>query len=158
VGLYDDLTCKMPLPEPRPPEGTTFQTKDLGQSMERFTITADGLLIHHTVRYEDVPREERPYPDAEPGDWRSICGIIRSIPTGDVEVPYHGDVRFYRCASRTYEWWEYIARFTEGRCVRITLSEYTPPRVSDEQAKPEDPKGLSPKGASAAREAGDAQP
>ena len=48
-----------------------------------------------------------------------LIGSMRSVPTGDVEIPYHGDIVFYTSiGSReegTFEWFEYKARFTEGR-------------------------------------------
>lgn len=125
MGMFDYLRCDMPLPSKWPSDGFRFQTKDTdAQYMERYTITADGLLIHHMVRYEGVPREERPFPDAEPGDWRSICGIVRSIPTGDVEVPMHGDLNFYEMKDGA--WISFVARFTEGRCVHIRTVEHQP--------------------------------
>lgn len=76
------------------------------------------------VRYEETPKAERPYPDAAEGTLESICGIMRSVPMGDVEIPYHGDVRFYEYDTRANRFWEYIARFTEGRCVRIWCEDH----------------------------------
>jgi hypothetical protein len=57
MGMFDDLICYMPLPaQPRPPECRLFQTKDTTpQLMETFVLTSSGRLIHHNVRYEDVP-------------------------------------------------------------------------------------------------------
>lgn len=86
--------------------------------MERFTITEDGRLIHHTKRYESVPRAERPYPDDD--GLLGFIGSIRGIDAGDVEVPLHGDLNFYENDEKG-DWWEYTARFTEGRLSRIWL-------------------------------------
>jgi len=45
--------------------------------------------------------------------------MLRSIPVGDVDMAYHGDITFYTSiGSReegNFEWFEYKARFTEGR-------------------------------------------
>jgi len=120
MGMYDELTCEMPLPEqPRPPECRVFQSKDTpAQLLERYTITIVGRLIHHTVRYEEVPESERPYPHMP------FIGCMRAVPTGDVDTNYHGMLEFYTYDSRTNEWWSYEAKFTDGQCVDIRCLEY----------------------------------
>ncbi len=97
MGMFDHIRCRMPLPaEPAPPDVEWFQTKDTeAQHLERYTIEADGRLVHQRA---------------------------------DVEVPYHGDIAFYEGDSKTGEWWEYVARFTDGRCVGIRLVEHKPGR------------------------------
>lgn len=95
MGLFDYVTCHMPLPEPAPPPGTEFQTKDLGEMMERYTITADGYLIHHPYTLDKGERVTLP----------------------EVEYPFHGDVEIY--ASRGPECWDYWLRFTAGRCTKV---------------------------------------
>ena len=120
MGMFDTITCEMPLPEPKPPDGLWWQTKDFECEMARYTITEDGRLIYHSFHYESTPQEKLPYPDAEPGSFKSICGILTVVSDGDVEMPHHGDVRFYSSDDHG-GWWEYLARFTEGRCVRIDL-------------------------------------
>lgn len=123
MGLFDYLRCEMPLPAEWPGEGFRFQTKDTdAQYMEQYTITADGRLVHHAVRYEDVPPAERAYPDAKPGSLESVVGITRRVPTGDVEVLMHGDLQFHDLDAER-GWVSFVARFTEGRCVRIWLEE-----------------------------------
>lgn len=123
MGLFDYIKCDYPLPD-QGMQNAEFQTKDTdAQYMEMYRITTDGRLIHETVTREAVPKSERPYPDAE--DWRAMIGCIRRIPTGDVEIPYHGDICFY--ASDKYGGWhEYVARFTEGRLTRIIPSPHVP--------------------------------
>jgi len=60
MSLFDYLTCKMPPPDPHPEGEVQFLTRDTdAQLCEEYTITADGRLIHHTVRYE-APRKTLP--------------------------------------------------------------------------------------------------
>lgn len=123
MGMFDYIICEMPLPKtPEPPVGT-FQTKDTpDQYMTTYTITEDGRLSWRPYTIENVPREERPYPDAPEGSLKAICGMIRRVES-DPEVleDFHGDVHFYTGGPRG--WWEYRARFTDGVCKEITLVE-----------------------------------
>lgn len=121
MGMFDELKCEAPLPDDAVQE-KTFQTKSLNCVLDRYTITQDGRLILHKVRYEVVPEEERKYygtPEWDEKPFVRIFGMLRSIPVGDVEIRYHGDITFYTSlGSRKdgdYEWFEYQARFIEGR-------------------------------------------
>ena len=119
MGMYDYFICEMPLPEqPRTPQSRTFQTKDLECLLERYTITAEGRLIHHTMRYEEVPPSERPYPEF------SFIGCMRAVPTGDIDTNFHGMLKFHAYDSRTKESWSYEAKFTAGHCIEIRCLEY----------------------------------
>jgi hypothetical protein len=120
MGMYDYLVCEMLLPEqPRPPRNLVFQTKDTtAQFMERFTITAGSRLIHHSVRYEEVPLAERPYPDMP------SIGSMRPVPVGDIDINFHGMLEFHTYDSRTKEHWSYEAKFTDGQCMGIHCIEY----------------------------------
>ena len=98
-----------------------FQTKSFHREMDRYTITADGRLIHHITGWESVPEEERPYygkPEwADP--LHQAFGSIKTVLMGDVEIPFHGDVYFHtgrgEPQTESFEWFEYQARFTEGK-------------------------------------------
>lgn len=132
MGLFDYITCEMPLPEtPTPPPGDDFQTKDTpDQYMTTYTITADGRLTWRPYHLEEVPQHERPYPDGD--GLLGAMGSIRRVEKEPEAIPYHGDIHF--CHYREPgEWWEYRARFTEGVCSGISLVEYTPPK-----ARPDD--------------------
>jgi len=116
MGMFDRLTCKMALPaQPRPPKDRAFQTKyTTPQFLERFTITAAGRLIHHTVRYEEVPNQRAPLPVTP---W---VGSIRAVSDGDMDTNVHGLLEFYTYEDSTREFRRYDARFTDGQCVDIT--------------------------------------
>ncbi len=120
MGMFDEIRCEYPLPD-AVVQDALFQTKSLDSVMDHYTITRDGKLIHHKVRYEEVPEEERPYygtPEWEEDKIVRSFGCLKRVPVGDVEVPYHGDIYFYTTigtpGADDYEWFEYQARFTEG--------------------------------------------
>ncbi|MCP9496842.1 MAG: hypothetical protein MSG64_20590 [Pyrinomonadaceae bacterium MAG19_C2-C3] len=120
MGMFDELRCEYPLPDAAV-QDAVFQTKSFDRAMTCYTITADGRLVEHTARFVSVPEEERPY-YGKP-EWESpvmrIAGSMKKVSTGDEEVPYHRDVYFYTSLSEqqteSFEWFEYQARFTEGR-------------------------------------------
>lgn len=99
MGMYDEITCEYPLPRTgfRVLIGHTFQTKDLENLLDKYTITAGGKLIWHKESLERVPEEERPYYGTPRWDqpFGRLTGSLRSVPEGDEEIPYHGDIRFY---------------------------------------------------------------
>jgi hypothetical protein len=142
MGMFDYITCEMPLPEtPEPPPGTVFQTKDVPTPqlyMENWKITADGRLLHEECDYEMVKD-----PAAPLGWWQ------RRNNKRWVEVPFHGDISFGTISTHQWRYtggnWDYRARFTEGRCVRIELDEFTPTdaekvRQIDAELRPPDPR------------------
>ena len=130
MSMFDNIQCEYPLPDTGYPvsPGHTFQTKSLGRALDEYTITADGRLILNKVRWESVPDEERPYygtPEWE-NVWAKLAGSLRTVPVGDEEVLYHGDVYFYDVFSSRdgseEAWIEYKARFTEGGLSRIEVA------------------------------------
>lgn len=109
MGMFDYLICEAPLPEtPEPPPAGPFQTKDTpDQSLRDYVITADGSLI------------------AKPSPGVFSSPYVR--PVDSVFDDAHGDIVFYtgRDPNRG-PWWEYKARFTDGRLSRITLVDFKP--------------------------------
>lgn len=121
MGMFDEIKYEYPLPDATV-QDETFQTKSFDRVLTLYTITADGRLIEHTTRMEVVPEAERPHfgmPKWEHDSLYRSIGSLRSVPTGDVVVPHHGDIFFYTSTGSredgTFEWYEYQARFTEGR-------------------------------------------
>jgi hypothetical protein len=129
--MFDEVSCEYPLPDAFDARGVLFQTKELDNSLEQYTITSGGRLIAHRVRYEEVPEEERPHHGTL--EWSTSpllqCrGSLRAVPVGDEEIMFHGDVRLYHsniCMSgpegfatvddAPVDIREYIVRFTYGR-------------------------------------------
>ncbi len=82
MGMFDEIRCEYPLPDAAM-QDATFQTKSFDRDMTHYTITADGQLIHHTVQWESVPEEERPYYGRPEWDkpFLRVAGSIKTIPT-----------------------------------------------------------------------------
>jgi hypothetical protein len=133
VGMFDYVVCEVPLPDDA--QISEFQSKDLDCEMTTIRISAEGRLLVERYEVYDVPREKRPYPNAEPGSWQSICGIMGKRNRRWEDLNYHGDFNFYGdeqvgdpepvlqggkwSYARKRVWREYMARFSEGRLSRI---------------------------------------
>lgn len=122
MGMFDYVRCEYPLPDGAPVDG--YQTKDAEcwPAMDSYTITAEGRLIHHVDRYEYVPEEERPMygtPAWEHGGLARLCGMVRRVPVGDEEVPFHGALRFYQ-ESSDGQWWNFVALFKRGELIELS--------------------------------------
>lgn len=120
MGMFDYIRCEVPLPDGFEGE---LQTKDFGDSaMVTHIITKDGRLLTDNGPDEWVPEAERRYPNAKPGTFESMCGILRHIPKHE-DANFHGIVNFYGSEGRsedgTYRWHEYNAKFTDGQLVGI---------------------------------------
>lgn len=125
MGMFDYIRCEAPLPETPVPPPQEFQTKDTpDQGMTVYTITKDGRLTWRPYQYEKVPKAERPYPDDD--GILGLAGSIRRIEQETRIVDFHGDINFYG-STRDGGWWEYRARFTDGRLSRIDVVEFSAP-------------------------------
>ncbi|MCA1719495.1 MAG: hypothetical protein LC781_22625 [Actinobacteria bacterium] len=106
-----------------------FQTKDLENYLGTYVIK-DGRLFRRIYERERVPEEEHPYhgkPEWDEGGevfgkyhYRWV-GSTRIVGHKDVDLDYHGDVRFYAskkelglAEDRGSGWVEFKARFTRG--------------------------------------------
>ena len=106
MGMSDDLKCDVALPDGRMPPGSSFQTKSLYCMMGRFTITAQGRLIHHQCRLEDAGKHE-----VRPG---LFFPQLRQVPVADVDMEYHGDIKLSGDVQHDGTYADYVARFTNG--------------------------------------------
>lgn len=127
MGMFDYIKCEAPLPEtPVAPPSNIFQTKDTpDQYMTIYTITADGCLTWRPYHMEEVPKAERPYPDDD--GILGLRGCMRRVESQPERLDYHGDIEFYEGDHKNGSWWEYRARFTNGKLERIDLVDFTPP-------------------------------
>jgi hypothetical protein len=119
MGMFDNIKCDYPLPDSEGME-EVFQTKDLENVMDELTITKEGRLILHSVVWEVVPEEERPYygkPEWEMGIFK-MFGSLRRIPTGDRDLKFHGILNMYRIKEDFM--YEYDLQFTDGNLTKIT--------------------------------------
>jgi hypothetical protein len=96
-----------------------WQTKNFDNVMTEIYITNDGELKINQWEYEVVPKEERPHPDGD-----GISGMAGSLRRSNEEletIPYHGYVNFYNSINR--EWYEFRAKFTDGKLIEIKRTE-----------------------------------
>jgi hypothetical protein len=109
MGFYDKVRLDIAYPEYGVAKGMVFDSRSLHADDAEFTITANGMLIEHLVRYEDNPAVLFP----------------KAVPDGERIVAYHGDIWLYSSdASSTYP--EFVARFTHGRLEWIRPAEKYP--------------------------------
>ena len=87
------------------------QTKDLDCDLTEIYITDEGDLKINRWEYEEVPKEERPHPNAE--GLLGLAGSLRRI-NQRLEMIYHnGTVVFYTDIGDL--WYEFTATFTNGK-------------------------------------------
>ncbi|MBP8002510.1 MAG: hypothetical protein KA314_24610 [Chloroflexi bacterium] len=122
MGMFDNVICGYSLPGNPPPwvVGHTFQTKDLGSTLDHYTITPDGYLIWHRTEHRFIEDET------------AVFGFHSElIRAWDEPVGFHGEFNFYTGGSKAggdyHEghpiWLEYKARFSNGRLDWILLVE-----------------------------------
>lgn len=95
MGMFDDVRCDHPLPEEPTGGKRDFQTKDLECMLDHYRITEGGRLV------------------------------VRSYGAGaERDTNFHGVLNFYtytgKANSKDFEWWQYQAKFTDGKLVKIT--------------------------------------
>lgn len=116
MGMFDDVQCDYPLPDGW--HGKGMQSKDFECEMTLYRITAEGRLTRQDSDWEDVPKAERPYPDAAEDDWKRNIGARRRINIRWPDTNYHGIFNFYGGGFQN-DWHEYNAKFTDGQLVEI---------------------------------------
>lgn len=150
MGMFNYLKCERIMPDGYDGTGKIFQTKDFECDMSTYVINQEGKLIGENYHYEDVPKEERPYPDGE--GWKEWCGSLKKVIDSHYDRNYHGFLRFYdieekkcdcingyifdtsgsgkcdivcpKCVGGTIKkWHDYTAKFTDGTLVEITMAE-----------------------------------
>lgn len=117
--MFDYLRCRMPLPEPRPPKETVFQTKSVPTNLlwlSMWEITQDGRLLRIGGRWSPIDA-----PGAFP---ERLVNMGEDEP--HQEIDFTGDIDFYTYSPER-EWWTYTARFKAGQCMKIVLTEYSVP-------------------------------
>ena len=130
MGMFDHIVCELDLPDGFDPSGIEFQTKDLGNQLDTYTISSEGRLIHHYREWESTPEAELPDPKMP------FIGCIREKEGSQklVDMNYHGFISFYSSnlcgigpkgfiTENDEEPWtrEYTAKFTDGKLVSIIL-------------------------------------
>lgn len=118
MGMYDNVHCEMELPEGAR-RVQEWQTKSFDAPMlGHYRIKADGLLFldkWHVETKEGAP--PRPHPgDRAVFDWHDQWVVRVNDPSE--ELPFTGAIEFYG-NDPDDTWWEFIALFDEGRCIKL---------------------------------------
>jgi hypothetical protein len=122
MGMFDYLyinTDKLPVSDEEKKlfgKKPDWQTKDLDCTLTKVIITDDGLLQTERFNYKIVPKEERPHPNDD-----GIMGLIGSFQKENITLEtldYDGIINFY--CDFEGKWYEFYAKFTDGRLVSIT--------------------------------------
>jgi len=146
MGMYDIIKCKYPLPIDLDLFEEEFQTKDLDNLLDNYTINEKGELILHAVEYKFVPEEERLYygkPEWDKNFLFQLCGAYKAVSTEDKFIDFTGTINFYSNLSNenlyfinfnertvndkpvdSYSWIEFSAKFENGVVQEIKLVEY----------------------------------
>jgi hypothetical protein len=123
MGMFDTIKCYFPLPgAPEEIQNSSFQTKDLNNLLDNYTITYEGRLIHHSMEWNSVEEKDRPYygkPEWDSNPIFRIFGSLSSKFLGDIDTDYHGKIRIYTSSDNSKTWYEYELKFTDGTIVDV---------------------------------------
>lgn len=136
MGMYDNLICEYPLPLPLNLmeakdvdfNKLTYQTKNLDNALESYTIRKDGTLW--------VKRYEKEYSEGDPNA-KSIMdkiGKCKILKEWDEQIYYTGTIQFYQ--GLQYDnintdnwnndyWIDYQTIFVEGKINKIELLKFS---------------------------------
>jgi len=130
MGMFDNIICKAPLPLPEDIGELkdlkiiwgeeVFQTKDLDNALEIYTIHKDG-----TLTFEEYDKEWVEYPKEERKK-HFMGGYFKTNRQWTTKKTYHGEIIFYNsyyCDKKDY-WIEFKAKFTESKLSNIELYKF----------------------------------
>ena len=130
MGMFDNIICKAPLPLPEDIgelkdlkiiwDEEVFQTKDLDNLLDSYTIHKDG-----TLTFEEYDREWVDYPKEERKK-HFMGGYFKVRRQWTTKKTYHGEILFYNsyyCDKKDY-WIEFKAKFTDSKLSNIELHKF----------------------------------
>ena len=137
MSVFDYLRCDYPLPESRF-QGMAFETKDLENYLENFTIRADGSLWRTAYDTED-----RSDPNAT--GLARLAGRATRVNPREEPFVHDGTVNFYAdyragdpsLGSDSVGWVEFEAEFEAGQLLSLKLVRHdlTPVELALAQAE-----------------------
>lgn len=127
MGMFDDLTCKYPLPV----EGANeldFQTKDMDCLLTKYELREDGTLWVETYDTEDqspATKWEREHPGEpappEASGLLGLCGCMSRVNKRWERVTdITGEIRFYT-NDWPQGWIEFSSYFVSGQLKELNL-------------------------------------
>jgi hypothetical protein len=130
MGMFDNIICKAPLPLPEDIrelkdlkiiwDEEVFQTKDLDNLLDSYTIHKDG-----TLTLEEYDREWVDYTKKERKK-HFMDGYFKVKRQWTTKKTYHGQILFYTnyfCETKDY-WIEFKATFTDSKLSNIELHKF----------------------------------
>lgn len=140
MGMFDNIKVQHDLPLPEELKNftdwkeTTFQTKDLDNTLNDYTVK-DGQLISHIVEMEHIyySEEERKRLSKEM-KWVPFVKESRVISSRDEPIDFHGTLTFYTYEKfdETHDFWvDFKAYFSYGKLDKIELLEYKKSEIED---------------------------
>lgn len=97
------------------PDNPEWQTKSFENELTEIYITDDGELKVNRFEYETVPKEERPYPNAE--GFLGLAGSLKRVNERLEKIEFHGIFNFYSYIGE--EFYKFNAKFTDGKLESI---------------------------------------
>ncbi len=124
MGMFDDIECKYPLPQPEDPKGFNggiyFQTKDFESLLDVYKICEDGTLWVRKVEYEfnlnsdSTKLSTLHIPYKEKKSWWEQVNTTQNIKMYN-----------YIHSETDYDYYiEYEITFTEGKLTKVNLSKF----------------------------------
>lgn len=115
MGMFDDITCKYPLPGGRY-AGQQWQTKSTPElNLDSYEIREDGSLWHQTYDIEDTS-------DPNATGWRRLCGMATRVNKRWEPCEMTGEICFYDLVEDDHGnrvWVEFSAYFFKGELREI---------------------------------------
>lgn len=129
MGMFDNITCKHPLPVAGA-NAMTFQTKDTpAQWLDHYEIREDGTLWHEdydTEDQSDAAKWEQAHPGQQaPRELDAFCGCMTKVNQRWTQLTdFTGEICFYEILEPN-GWIEFSAYFVNGHIKHIQLIEHT---------------------------------
>jgi hypothetical protein len=125
MGLFDTIKSEIDLRGINGEPLEHFQTKDLGSSMDNYTLTKDGRLMLDVMKLEVVPEEDQPYYGTPKWGKGYPFGQFKETYIRTDDVNYKGTLRMYtslpsnRPPPNQYTWYEFELTFKKGVLSKI---------------------------------------
>ena len=124
MGMFDDIECKYPLPQPENPRGFAgeiyFQTKDLECCLDKYEIREDGTFWLFNVEYE--------YPkDVDSMSLTEISAGIKTKRTWYEQINISKTIQMYSFihGENDHDYWiQYDVTFADGKVNNVVISKF----------------------------------
>jgi hypothetical protein len=131
MGMFSYIKCKKELPLTDELKGlsvkwneTQFQTKDLDNCLETYTISEDGELLEEVIEYEYTYYTEEEKKQKDHKSW-SIVKDQKIVKQETKKVDFHGKITFYETFDLNDKesiWVDFNAYFVYGKLDKLELA------------------------------------